>query len=134
MTKKQMMRPYRLHAHESGEKHIAAILRLIDPTMHNEDDNDNNTPTQEHYETLLAWLRKGGSIRDGVPGVGTFRKVKKMTFTCAEGLKRLYRGWLRTCYTINLLRGERHSRFLIRFRCADLKGVATLVSWLNLGW
>ena len=73
----------------------------------------------QHYWIGFVW---GGAIRDGVPGVGSFRKVKRMAFTCAEGLKRLHREWLRASYTVNLLRDERHTRLLIRFRCADLKG------------
>ena len=55
--------------------------------------------------------------------MGGYRKLRRMTFALAEGLKRVYRSWMRGAITVNLLRDERHSRLLVRFRCADSEGV-----------
>ena len=121
------MRPYRFHAHEKSDAHVDSVLRLINPTQCELASHDlptaKSVPITSQFITLLQWLRRGGGIRDGIPCVGSYRKLRRMVFTLAEGLKRVYRKWLRTATTINLLRDERHSRLLVRFRCGDLKGV-----------
>ena len=117
------LKPYRLKAHASSQAHESAVLRLLDPSGADPQVSVrelNQAPQKETYETLLAWVRKGGSMRDGVANVGHFKKVKMMSWTLAEGLRQVYREWLGSCDTIALLRDERHGRLLVRFRCANL--------------
>jgi hypothetical protein len=119
LAKDSQIRPYRFTKHAAGDQqHIAAVLRLLAQT--NGCVKDKIVPHTVEFETLIKWLRKGHSVRDGVPSVGSFRKCRKMYFCLAEGLKRLYRCWLAGSCTINLLRDERHSRLLMRFRCGNL--------------
>ena len=120
LSEKSQVKPYRLTSHAAGDHHIGAVLRLIDPCMGNHA-KDKAIPRTDEFATLVGWLRKGHSVRNGVPSIGAFRKCKKMYFCIAEGLKRLYRGWLASSCTINLLRDERHSRLLMRFRCGNLE-------------
>ena len=120
MSKDTQVRPYRLTAHAAGELHIKAVLRLFDPSRA-KSLKEKALPQHDEMRTFIGWLRKGHSIREGVPAVGCFRKCKKMCFCMAEGLKRLYRGWLADSCTMNLLRDERHSRLLLRFRCGNLE-------------
>jgi hypothetical protein len=115
------LKPYRLITHGNSKVHIDCMLRLLDPTRLRADDVDKATPTIDEMITLLSWMRQGQGIRDGVPSVGAFRKCKKLLFSMAEGLKRLYREWLSGSCTINLLRDERHSRLLLRFRMSNDK-------------
>ena len=113
----EALKPYRLLAHQGSEAHIVAFLRLLageDIGLPVKDSEDPFAP--DTFQALIAYIRKGGSLRDGVPGVGHFKKVKCMTFALAEGNKRLFRQWLQRSATVNLLRDERHSRLLIRFR------------------
>ena len=127
IVKAEHMRPYRFRAHEDSDAHIDSVLRLINPAESPLSTDDPSTsksaPVTSQFITLLEWLRRGGGLRDGIPSVGAFRKLRRMVFALAEGLKRMYRTWLRTSVTINILRDERHSRLLLRFRCSDLKGV-----------
>jgi hypothetical protein len=122
LSSESQVKPYRLTSHAAGDHHIGAVLRLIDPSNKgNNHAKDKIIPQTDEFATLVGWLRKGYSVRNGVPSVGCFRKCKKMYFCIAEGLKRLYRGWLADSCTINLLRDERHSRLLMRFRCGNLE-------------
>jgi hypothetical protein len=121
LSSDSQVRRYRLTSHAAGDHHIGAVLRLIDPSKGNNHAKDKIIPQTDEFATLVGWLRKGYSVRNGVPSVGCFRKCKKMYFCIAEGLKRLYRGWLASSCTINLLRDERHSRLLMRFRCGNLE-------------
>lgn len=114
-------KPYRLIAHGNSKVHVDCMLRLLDPSRLRTDDVDKVTPSIDEMTTLLSWMRQGQGIRDGVPSVGGFRKCKKLLFSMAEGLKRLYREWLSGSCTINLLRDERHSRLLLRFRSSNDK-------------
>ena len=117
-------KPYRFKAHAMSDAHVDAVMRLINPTQSGDGLSTTKVaPMASQFTTLLGWVRKGGSLRDGIPSVGTYKKVRRMLFTLAEGLKRVYRKWLGTAATINLLRDERHSRLFVRFRCSDLKGV-----------
>ncbi len=125
VTKVEAMKPYRLQNHQDSLAHTTAVLRLLQPSSDAIGlpvKTQTDAPPVASFEVLLAHLRKGGSLRDGVPSVGHFVKVKSMTFCLAESLKRLYRTWLRGSCTINLLRDERNSRLLVRFRCSDLAG------------
>ncbi|CAJ1418007.1 unnamed protein product [Effrenium voratum] len=64
-------------------------------------------PAAEVFSSLLAWIRKGGCLRDGVPNVGHFKKAKMLSWTLAEALRRTYRTWLAASNTVALLRDER---------------------------
>jgi hypothetical protein len=121
LSKESQVKAYRFTKHAAGPHHIDAVLRLVDPSNDSGHVKDKSVPSAGELATLIGWLRKGHAVRDGLPSVGCFRKCKKMVFCIAEGLKRLYRGWLADSCTINLLRDERHSRLLMRFRCGNLE-------------
>jgi len=119
ITRLAQCKQYRFKAHADSKAHIDCVLRILNP-KHLCDEAAKRLPTSDELHVLLGWLRKGQSIREGVPAVGTFRKCRKMLFTLSEALQRIYREWLAQSCTINLLRDERHSRLLIRFRAASL--------------
>lgn len=78
----EALKPYRLKAHASSQPHQSAVLRVLnpagsDPKMSVREES--HAPKKEAYDTLLAWIRKGGSMRNGVDNVGHFRKVKMMS-------------------------------------------------------
>ena len=65
-------------------------------------------------------------MRDGIPSVGHFKKIRRMAFAFSEGTKRITRARLGASTTVNLLRDERHGRLLVRFRSADLKATRSI--------
>ncbi|CAK8989859.1 Uncharacterized protein SCF082_LOCUS2000, partial [Durusdinium trenchii] len=116
-------KPYRMQAHAQSSAHVAAVLRLLEGSLQVSQKQPlrlEGAPDAEAFRTLLAYIRKGGALRNGVEGVGHFQKSRRMCFALAEALRRLYRSWLAEAETINLLRDERHSRLLVRFQCATL--------------
>lgn len=123
ITSTSGLKPFRLKAHACSANHLAAVRRLLEPTdwVGVPLSQETEAPPESGFKALMAHIRKGGSLRDGLPGVGHFRKIKSMTFVLAEAFRRLYRQHLGQCCSINLLRDERHSRLLVRFRCANLQ-------------
>ncbi|CAJ1336854.1 unnamed protein product, partial [Effrenium voratum] len=117
----EALKPYRIKAHASSQAHQAAVLRMLShkPGEPVEVGDQLAAPAAEVFSSLLAWIRKGGCLRDGVPNVGHFKKSKMLSWTLAEALRRTYRTWLAASNTVALLRDERHSRLLVRFRCAN---------------
>jgi hypothetical protein len=119
ITKAGHCKLYRFLNHADTTVHLNAVLKMLkSPTT---DEPDAKAPSTEELQALLAWLRKGQGIREGVLAVGGWKKCRKLVFVLAEALKRLYREWLRQACTINLLRDERHTRLLLRFRAANFK-------------
>ena len=119
------LKPKRLKQHQQSAAHVAAVMRLLKPDEKVGQPlvRENTAPAAADFEAILAHVRKGGSLRQGIPGIAHFAKAKCMMFLLAESTKRLYRSWIRSSTTINLLRDERHARLLVRFRCADYRGV-----------
>ena len=117
----EALKPYRIKAHANSQAHQAAVLRMLshEPGEPVEVGDQLAAPAAEVFSSLLAWIRKGGCLRDGVPNVGHFKKAKMLSWTLAEALRRTYRTWLAASNTVALLRDERHSRLLVRFRCAN---------------
>ena len=116
-------KPCRITAHSTSKGHVDAMRCLIQGKAFDAEDPCDAAPPLESYECLLSWIRKGRSLRKGMPSVGHYqKKCKQMAFTMAEALKRLYRSWLRESSCISLLRDERRAQLLARFRCADSKG------------
>ena len=118
-------KPKRFQQHQRSPAHLAAVKRLLQPSVEivgQPLSKQAAAPSEVEFQAILHHIRKGGSLREGIPGIAHFTKAKTMVFLLAESLKRLYRGWLRSCCTINLLRDERHARLLVRFRCANLRG------------
>ncbi|CAK0889058.1 unnamed protein product [Prorocentrum cordatum] len=119
------LRPCRLKVHETSDAHVAAVGVLLYSLIGESVPSgvghipENASPSSEQFQALLKWMRDGGAISKGVPAVGTYRKCKKMIFCLAEGNKRMHRAWLKEAVSVNILRDERHSRLLVRFRCAD---------------
>ena len=120
ITRVAQCKQYRFKAHADTKVHIDCVLRTLNPNHYCEE-SAKKLPTSEELHVLLGWPRKGQSIREGVPAVGCFRKCRKRLCCVSEGLQRIYREWLAQSFTINLLRDERHSRLLLRFRAANLK-------------
>lgn len=120
----EALKPYRLKAHSASEQHLGAIARLLqplscaNPSTVSLKSSQPGAPESSAYEALLHWVRKGGSLRDGIPNVGHFKKCRMMAFTLSEGIRRVYRAQLLAADTIGLLRDERHGKLLVRFRCA----------------
>ena len=117
------LKPFRLKARACSENHIAAVMRLLAP---NDSvglllSQETEAPPASGFEALMTHIRKGGSLRDGLPGVGHFRKIKCMTFILAEAFRRFYRQHLQHCYSINLLRDEAFS-FAGAFPVCQLAG------------
>ena len=112
------MKAYRLSRHEAKPVHVDAVLRLVHPERKQ---SEMSLPPRDLFMAVLGWVRKGGSLRGGIPSVGAFAKCRRLLFCLAEGFKRMYRQWLRDSCTANILRDERHARLLIRFRCATVK-------------
>ncbi|CAE7510513.1 unnamed protein product [Symbiodinium sp. KB8] len=125
ITRIAQFKQYRFQAHAESAAHLGAVQRLLHPGGEVAS-ADSGAPTLQQYGALLSWVRKGGSLRDGVPSVGHFWKCRQMVFTAAEAARRQYRKWLRESTSISLLRDERKSRVLIRFRCSDQNGVRHL--------
>ncbi|CAE7607080.1 ngoBIM [Symbiodinium sp. CCMP2592] len=125
------LKPARLQQHACSAAHLAAVGRLLQPdeTVGMPLSCTSGAPALADFDALLQWIRRGGSLRDGVPGVGHFKKAKCMQFVLAESLKNIYRGWIRGSFSVNLLRDERKGRLYVRFRCANLmaeRGVGIL--------
>ena len=108
---------YRLKMHSETAGHINACCRLIDPTT--PDTDATAPPSEDVMMTVLNWVRQGGPIREGIPGVCAFKKCRRIVWGLSEGTKRISRKHLKKSSTVNLLRDERHARLLIRFRCAS---------------
>ena len=123
ITTVQALKPYRVKSHESSKAHLAAVMRLLQPSADLPAQmplRHDAAPDGNSFQCLLQWVRKGQCLRDGIAGVGHFKKSRSMCFVLTESLRRLYRAQLSKCETINVLRDERHSRLLVRFRGATL--------------
>ncbi|CAK9099917.1 Uncharacterized protein SCF082_LOCUS46783 [Durusdinium trenchii] len=118
ITTVQALKPYRVKSHESSKAHLAAVMRLLQPSADLPAQmplRHDAAPDGNSFQCLLQWVRKGQCLRDGVAGVGHFKKSRSMCFVLTESLRRLYRAQLSKCETINILRDERHSRQAERF-------------------
>ena len=76
-----------------------------------------HAPKAEEFKAVLTTLRQGVSARQGG---GTSDKKTRMRYAITEAILSQYRRKLRTCQSVAILRDERKSRLLVRFRaCLD---------------
>lgn len=112
-----------LRRHEASKTHQNAAKAASD------EKSLAHAPKAEEFKAVLTALRQGVSARQGG---GTSDKKSRMRYSITEAILSEYRRKLRTCQSVAILRDERKSRLLVRFR-ACLDDMTVCAGVLGLG-
>ncbi len=109
--------PWNLARHARSKTHLASVRKLLGAPL--EPNLDDVSPSAVMFEKLWDSLRRGGSMRSGLEGVGGQHKLEKMAWCLAEAMWSIDRKFLgKPGMCITLMRDERKQRLVCRFRAA----------------